>query len=212
MNVTPGWPERRWYLAWHPEYPFAVLRAKDAEGLAEWWEREWKNFPTTPRIDDVTQDVGALLATLAMPNCGGEKIHEPGGGASVVVIVRDGRPSLELCTRDAPRLPGEVAHVDFVTSVLSDLSSSILNDEIWRAFRVPKVLRIASEPFHAWTLLEEDTARNGPWTPPDLIRVTPAKDAKSVKLRATYSALKAGDVVEVARAYRWQHSWLSPLH
>lgn len=51
------WPECRWYVAWHPESDVAVLRAKNADGLAEWRGREWRDFPSTPEIVEVTADV-----------------------------------------------------------------------------------------------------------------------------------------------------------
>lgn len=52
-----GRPERRWYVAWHPESDGAVLRLKDEEGLVEWRSRDWRLFPGPPEIDDVTPQV-----------------------------------------------------------------------------------------------------------------------------------------------------------
>lgn len=43
----------------------AILRHKDAAGLAEWRSREWRDFPTPPRIADVDASVEAALRRLA---------------------------------------------------------------------------------------------------------------------------------------------------
>jgi hypothetical protein len=60
---------RRFYLAWHPDYPVGVLRNKDAKGLAEWQERAWKIFDgKPPTIDDVSDAIPDLWRALLGDN------------------------------------------------------------------------------------------------------------------------------------------------
>ncbi len=51
----------RFYVAFNWSAPYAILRRKDAAGLAEWRARKWERFPGEPLIVDVTHSIGAVL-------------------------------------------------------------------------------------------------------------------------------------------------------
>ena len=58
---------RRFYVAWHPDYPEdGVLRNKDATGLAEWESRTWtiRFGGNKPTITDVTDSIPDLWRSI----------------------------------------------------------------------------------------------------------------------------------------------------
>jgi hypothetical protein len=69
--MTPtgsSWPERqehRYFVAFDPMQPYAILRRKTLAGLLiEWRHRVWQHFERGPIIVDVSHSVPALHATV----------------------------------------------------------------------------------------------------------------------------------------------------
>jgi hypothetical protein len=56
---------RRFYVAWRPDFPRALLRHKDAASLAEWQSRDWAMFDhQVPTISDVTAALPGMWRVL----------------------------------------------------------------------------------------------------------------------------------------------------
>ena len=92
--------KRRFYVAWHPEYPTGVLRMKDAAGLAEWQRRTWFRFHgAKATITEVTALLPAFRQQVyAIP--GGVDtcwVFRPSDSSLMVVIARGGCPDDGIC-------------------------------------------------------------------------------------------------------------------
>lgn len=110
-------PERRWYVAWHPDEPHAILRSKTVAGFRQWRKRRWQRFDRHPPIIiDVTATMGGALAELAFPNG-----RPPARWLQPVLVLSDEGPEVAVRIEDAPPLPGEVATVDGFHQAASDL-------------------------------------------------------------------------------------------
>lgn len=113
---APRYPDRRWYAAWHRDRPEAVLRAKTAEGLIEWRSRTWRRFPSSPEIEDVTEEMGALLAGFAVPTDGKSLPPPPplAGCTRLVLTVQEAAPAtLALRPVWEPPSPGSFSVLGF---------------------------------------------------------------------------------------------------
>lgn len=160
-SATPcAWPARRWYVAWHPSAPFAVLRAKDTAGLAEWRQREWRLFRHQPMIVDVTHAMAGMLAYFAPPD-GKIPIGTDMTARRFAFVVRDDGP--DLVSRD-PSEPPEDVEADVAADlwlVLGNLRSGVdmmrqhlsYDARSWRRARPGPHVRmlrgIAGMPFEA---------------------------------------------------------------
>ena len=83
---------RRFYVAWAPGHPRAVLRHKDADGRATWEARPWTLFDgAAPTIVDVTDAVPGLWRALLEAD-----------GADYGVYFRPATSALEVVKGPAP--------------------------------------------------------------------------------------------------------------
>ena len=110
-------------VAWHPAYPEAVMRAKEAWGLRGWRGRSWRMFGgADPYIGDATDWLAALLE--AHSQLGGVTPGLPLSGLIplYVVVKPDGDATLEA-DELTPRVEGTVTRISIRPDWQQDLGA-----------------------------------------------------------------------------------------